>query len=347
MGTIVAKFGGSSTASGERLRRVGAILRANPDRRCAVLSAPGTGPGMERRITDLLEEAWQGRGLEALDRIVERFRAIAAELGLPDPGRRVCREILEAASVSREAVLSRGEYLCAKLFARWAGLPFRDAADVIRFLPDGSLDEAATLAGFRGLEGAFILPGFYGADESGAIHTFPRNGSDITGALAAAGLKASVYENWTDVDGLMTADPAVVPGARPIPRIGYAQMAALSKAGARVLHPDCLSPVRRSGIPTHLRNTLCPDAPGTWIDDDFPDTVPCVAGRPEEGYSWNGRAMASLTVFGARPGMKAALVHRLQGALVAEDETMHRFLVDASTLAEQARAAHDILTEQS
>lgn len=347
MDGIVAKFGGSSTADAGMLRRVGAILGGDARYRCAVVSAPG-GAGEGGRVTDLLEDVWRLRqaGQDAdppLDAIVRRYRAIARGLGLPDPGAEARREILAAAEISRARTLSRGESLLARLLAEWLGWPFVDAAEAVRFDESGALDERATAARLARInrEEPFILPGFYGADGEGGIHTFPRNGSDITGALAAAALGASLYENWTDVDGLMTADPDVVPVARAVPRIGYRQMRMLSAAGARVLHPDCLAPVWAAGIPTQLRNTLRPEAPGTRIDGAYDRIVPCVAGRRVAG------PMAIVSVFGAPAGAKSALVRALRGALVSEDAAAHRFLVDADHMESDMRAAHDVLYPDS
>ena len=100
--------------------------------------------------------------------------------------------------------------------------------------------------------------------------------------------------------GLMTADPAVVPDARLIPHIGYRQMRALSRAGAQVLHPDCLDPVAMAGIPTRLRDTAHPDSFGTLIDERCERVIPCIAGQPV-AYLPDLRPAAKVTVF-AVPG---------------------------------------------
>ena len=342
MDTIVTKFGGSSTADAAMLRRVGAILRANPARRCAVLSAPGGIP----KTTDLLAEcARLCAAGQAMDRpmriILGRFAGIAAGLGLPDCRSSVHREIASAAEVSIDAAMSRGEAICARMFARWINWPYLDAADVVRFDDAGALDVPGTLSLLRGAAQSFhrfVLPGFYGADGQGRIRTLPRNGSDITGALAAAALDASLYENWTDVPGLMTADPAAVRDARPVPRISYRQMAALAEAGAKVLHPDCLAPVDRAGIPTRLRCTMHPELPGTRIDGDYQACIPCVVGRVP-----GDAARAMLNVFGANAAMRQRLVRALSGGLVSESEWIHCFLTDPARLTEDLRAAHRIL----
>ena len=264
MDIIVCKFGGSSLADGPGFERVWDIVRSDARRAYVVLSAPGTLDGAPK-VTDLLDAAWDGDG-DALQRVIDRFEGIAASLGLP--GDYYATELTRASHISRACLMSRGEYLSARLFADHAGLPFIDAADFIRFDGAGRLSVPRTLDRLRLLPGRVpraVLPGFYGAGPDGQIVTLPRNGSDITGALVAAGVGASLYENWTDVPGLMTCDPATCPEAKPIPEIAYRDMRALARGGARVLHPDCLAPVEDAGIPTRVTCTMDPEAEGTLI----------------------------------------------------------------------------------
>ena len=257
MSIIVCKFGGTSTASAGMFRRMRAILAQNPSRRYVVLSAPGR-DGAKEKVTDLLYQ-------KRMDEAAARFEAIAAELG-------VCMdfggEIERAARISENMTVSRGEYLCAKLFSAWSGLPFVDAAEVIRFDGSDRIDCSETVHALHSMAKICpraVIPGFYGSAPNGRIVTFPRNGSDITGALVAAGVGAALYENWTDVPGLMTGDPAVDPGAERIEEISYDGMRAMSENGARVLHPDSLDAVARAGIPTRIRCTMNPDLPGTLV----------------------------------------------------------------------------------
>ncbi len=264
MDIIVCKFGGSCVADSEGFRRARGILEADPARRYAVVSAPGAVDGGPK-VTDLLEAAWNGDNA-ALNRAAKRFQQIALGLGL-DPEDALTRDTLRRAA-TRDALLSRGEYLCARLFARCIGWPLVDAADCVCFDGAGTLSVPDTLQRLRRLAQTTpraVIPGFYGADPSGGIVTLPRNGSDITGALVAAGMGADLYENWTDVPGLMTADPARSPDARLIPAVTYSRMRRLAQRGARVLHPDCLAPVEQAGIPTHLMWFKRPDRPGTVI----------------------------------------------------------------------------------
>ena len=305
MGIIVSKFGGSSTANAQNLKRIDRLVRASPARRCVVLSAPGIDASHPEKVTAMLERCWNVRkSPAALDRAVsavaERFRDLCAGLAIPDMTGLVCSAIYGAVAVSLPHTLSRGEYLCAVAFSKYSRLPMADAAGLIAFKADGTLDEDRTRCNLGRLVKCVkpvVVPGFYGADPAGNIRILPRNGSDISGALAAAGMDADLYENWSDVPGVMTADPALVPSARLIPHIGYRQMRSLARAGARVLHPACLDPVDMAGIPTRLRNTMDPDSFGTLIDERCEVTVRCVAGQ-EKAFLPDGRTACQITVFG-------------------------------------------------
>lgn len=266
MNIIACKFGGSSTADAACFRQIKSILDADPNRRYIVLSAPGSINGSPK-VTDLLAAAWNGDE-GALEAVVARFRAIAEGLGMPFGDEDAFDTLDAARAISRDALLSRGEYLCARLFSEYAGLPFADAASLVCFDGDGAVEVPRTLTHIRRLARRLpraVIPGFYGTGPDGNIVTLPRNGSDITGALVAAGVGAAVYENWTDVPGLMTADPARNQSARVIPEITYAEMRRIAEGGAQVLHPDCLRPVESAGIPTRIRWTAHPETPGTFI----------------------------------------------------------------------------------
>ena len=272
MEIIVCKFGGACTADAEGFRRILELLTGDDRRRYAVLSAPGRTQG-QSKITDLLCDLWQADpDSRAAERIVKaiigRFSRIASSLGIPFGAGEASFILHKARRTSKATLLSRGEAFCAVSFARYAGIPMVDAAQCISFDASGRLDEPATLLRFADMARRLpraVIPGFYGSAPDGSIVTFPRNGSDISGALCAAGVKASVYENWTDVPGLMTADPESDSDAQLIPEISYPAMRALADAGARVLHADCLGPVARAGIPTRIRDIRHPEAPGTWV----------------------------------------------------------------------------------
>jgi aspartate kinase len=166
---------------------------------------------------------------------------------------------------------------------------FVDAAEIIRFDDNGKLlSEETDKAIAQRLLGSkpVVVPGFYGSMPNGSIKTFSRGGSDITGALLARGIRAEVYENWTDVSGVLMADPRIVPNARTIPTLTYRELRELSYMGANVLHEEAVFPVIDVGIPVNVRNTNAPEHPGTRIVNQVEgstSTVTGIAGR--RGYT--------------------------------------------------------------
>ena len=266
---IVCKFGGTSLSCGANFRRVRDVVRRDPRRRYIVVSAPGKRFPGDVKITDRLLAASAETG-EARSRLLDPvhvvFRSIAEELNLGSVEDDL-QALDAAAGKGQSAAASRGEWLCARLAARYLNLPFRDA-DGLFFFRDGILDESRTAEALRLLpeEGA-VIPGFYGSDEAGNIVTFPRGGSDVTGALIAAALSASLYENWTDVSGFYSADPALVPESAPIPHLDYRQAELFCRLGAKVLQADCVSHAAKAGIPILVKNTFAPDEPGTLISE--------------------------------------------------------------------------------
>ena len=126
-------------------------------------------------------------------------------------------------------------------------------------------DTGITKAGFiKDVEKA-VIPGFYGKDYEGKIKTFSRGGSDITGSIIARGVKADLYENWTDVSGFLICDPRIVPEAKAIKAITYKELRELSYMGASVLHSEAIFPVKKAKIPIVIKNTFKPEDPGTLI----------------------------------------------------------------------------------
>ncbi len=275
---IVTKFGGSSLASGEQFMKVKEIVDANPGRRYVVPSAPGKRYGDDHKITDLLYMCQQlaDHGIdcnEVFSVISDRIREIHSELELSVDIDSELDEVYSQLTngVSAEFAASRGEYLSGILLADYLGIPFVDAAEVIIFEQNGVLDRAATQAALAAkladTERA-VIPGFYGADADGTIHTFSRGGSDVTGAVVADGVDATLYENWTDVPGFLKADPNIVADAQPIAKVTYKELRELSYMGAPVLHEEAIFPIREKGIPIHIRNTNKRDDAGTLIVDD-------------------------------------------------------------------------------
>jgi aspartate kinase len=291
MGGITCKFGGTSLADAKCVRAVKDIVLANPERRFVVPSAPGKRTPDDKKITDLLL-AWyslEKQGLNASQPasiIRERYTELARELGLRFDVQAHLDEIeRQARGYSQpDFMASRGEYLCGRLMAEYLGAKFVDPIDCIKFDEEGILDPASyELLGKR-LEGPglFVVPGFYGSTPDGRVKTFSRGGSDVTGAIVARAANSALYENWTDVSGFRMADPRIVPHAKHIAEITYAELRELSYMGASVLHDEAIFPVREPGIPINIRNASAPDDPGTMIVGARNATQPVVgiAGRP-------------------------------------------------------------------
>ena len=231
----VVKFGGSSMADAGQYRKVRDILLADPERRVVVVSAAGKRFGNDHKLTDLLYLCYAHvqYGVDCssiFDMIASRYLDIRDELGLDlalEPELEALKKRIDAKEVTQEELVSRGEYFSAKLMAAYLGFQFVDAADWVMFNMDGTVNREASYKALRNqvlLGYGAVIPGFYGAMPDGAIHTFSRGGSDITGALAAAALDADVYENWTDVSGILMADPRIVDDPQAIPEVTYDEL---------------------------------------------------------------------------------------------------------------------------
>ena len=276
----VVKFGGSSMADAGQYRKVRDILMADPERKVVVVSAAGKRFSGDHKLTDLLYLCYAhiqyGVDCSAIfDAIANRYIDIRDDLGLDlpiEPELDALKKRIDAKQISQEELVSRGEYFSAKLMAAYLGFQFVDAADWIKFNMDGTVNEEESYEALRSqviLGYGAVIPGFYGSMPDGTIHTFSRGGSDITGALAAAALDADVYENWTDVSGILMADPRIVDDPQAIPEVTYDELRELSYSGAQVLHEDSIFPVREKNIPVNIRNTNEPSAPGTMIQEAF------------------------------------------------------------------------------
>ncbi len=300
MGIRVCKFGGSSVADADQLRKVRAIVEARADRRFVVPSAPGKRFSADEKVTDLLYRAEavtrrpdsKGASFDQIfDQIAERYRKIVSDLGLAfdlDPALAEVHDTIRRGA-SADYAASRGEYLCGLIVAKLLDRPFIDPADMIRFDDAGRFlsEETQALVADRLIrEGQGVVPGFYGARADGSIKTFSRGGSDMTGSIVARGVAADLYENWTDVPGLLMTDPRIVESPATIASITYRELRELSYMGATVLHEEAIFPVRVAGIPVQILDTNDPGAPGTRITSADHDAVPAgrvtgIAGRKD------------------------------------------------------------------
>ena len=316
MGIKVCKFGGTSLADAGQIRKVQAIMLADGDRRYIVPSAPGKRTGKDQKITDLLylcaSHAKQGLKFDEVWSIIaERYRGIVKDLGIK---LNIEAELAEVKSRIADAktpdyAASRGEYLSGLVVASLLGWEFIDATEVIFFDSRGRLDMVRTqevLSGRLKKVKNAVIPGFYGATPEGEVKTFSRGGSDISGAIVAAGAHAAVYENWTDVSGLLMADPRVVENPKPIDMVTYRELRELAYMGATVLHDEAIFPVRQAGIPVNIRNTNRPEDPGTMITPDagpvaHQGTITGLAGRKDFHVITLYKAMMNTEVgFGRR-----------------------------------------------
>ena len=291
MAVKALKFGGSSLASAAQFQKVAEIIKADDSRRYVVASAPGKRFADDIKVTDMLYECFKAarkkQDIEPIfAKIEQRYNEIIAELGLDFSLDEEFAKIKFAIShhVGEDYTASRGEYLNSMILAKYLGYDFIDAETGIFFKDNGTFDAEHTndvLSIILKEHERAVIPGFYGlvgsrddnTDVSGdpaRIKTFARGGSDVTGSLVAAAVNADLYENWTDVSGLMAADPRIVEGPRTVKYVSYRELRTLSYMGASILHTDAVLPVADMSIPINIRNTDRPGDPGTTIVRKLP-----------------------------------------------------------------------------
>ena len=275
MAVKVCKFGGTSMADGNVMSRVRNIIESDKDRKYVVVSAPGKRYSGDVKITDILyqchrEVEERGACGASFELIRNRFNSIVRELNIDFDINSVLDETERRINAEKDEdfTASRGEYLSARVMAEVLGAKFIDAEDVIFFDKDGAYDAAksdkAINDALRGADKA-VFPGFYGRGYNGKVKTFSRGGSDISGAIVARAVNATVYENWTDVSGFLACDPGIVDSPRRIKALSYKELRELSYMGANVLHSESIFPVRKANIPIHIKNTFRPEDEGTLI----------------------------------------------------------------------------------
>ena len=308
----VVKFGGSSLADANQIKKVCNIVLSDKERRIVVVSAPGKRFDDDIKVTDMLIEL-ANRQLnkedyqEALENILDRFRQISSDLGLDNNVVEVIKQdlvdrlntnthpekfmdLMKAAGEDNTAKLV-AEYLCSLsekaiyMNPQEAGMLLSDEYGNARVLPE----TYNNLAKLKEIEGLIIFPGFFGYSKEGEVVTFSRGGSDVTGSVIAAAINAEVYENFTDVDYVFAANPKVVKNPKPISSFTYEEMRELSYAGFNVLHEETLEPVYRKKIAVNIKNTNNPASPGTLIvpvedADSFSRENPVVGIAADKGF---------------------------------------------------------------
>ena len=271
----VVKFGGSSLASAEQFIKAGDIINSDKERRFVVPSAPGKRSKKDTKVTDMLyacyaaaqeEQPFQDQ-LKAIEaRYEEIIKGLSLELSLKEEFKVILDNFKKKAG--KDYAASRGEYLNGIIMAAYLKFTFIDAAEVIFFDDNGNFEPDLTnkelSERLEHVEKA-VIPGFYGSRHDGTVKTFSRGGSDVTGSIVAKAIHADMYENWTDVSGVLVTDPRIVDDPEVIETITYKELRELSYMGASVLHEDAIFPVRKEGIPINIRNTNRPEDKGTLI----------------------------------------------------------------------------------
>ncbi len=275
MAIKVCKFGGTSMADGNVMASVKKIILSDEARRYIVVSAPGKRFSGDMKVTDLLYACHEeiektGACARTFSNVRTRFESIVKELNIDFDIKTVLdqTEIRMCEEKSRDFTASRGEYLAGRIMAALLDARFVDSEDVVFFDEDGALDDDKTYrAVAKSVAGArlAVFPGFYGKGADGKVKTFSRGGSDISGAVVARAVGASVYENWTDVSGFLACDPHIVDSPKRIKTLSYKELRELSYMGANVLHSESIFPVRKANIPIIIKNTFRPEDEGTAI----------------------------------------------------------------------------------
>lgn len=283
---IVDKFGGSSVASSKQFKKVKDIVLSKSNRQVVVVSAIGKENKEDSKITDLLyllhaHIKYNVDYTNILNMIKSRYIKVRDDLNIDYRIEDEFDIIENNLKESRDYLVSRGEYLCAKLMSAYLGFKFVDSKDLIIFDYDGKINNEKTERAIQekiDLKEKVVVPGFYGAYPNGDIHLLSRGGSDITGSLLAKALNAKMYENWTDVSGILMANPKIVDSPLRINEITYDELRELSYMGANVLHEETIFPVQEMNIPINILNTNDPSNPGTIITKNCTDTSQVITG---------------------------------------------------------------------
>ncbi|MBL7734549.1 MAG: bifunctional aspartate kinase/homoserine dehydrogenase I [Chitinophagaceae bacterium] len=360
----VLKFGGSSVANAENIRKVIAIVKkaAKNEKTVVVVSALG---GITDKLIASATLAAQGdesykeqlsrmeaRHLEAVQQLIP----IARQSGVLSAVKKQCNEIedvcngvflLKELSVrTRDWLVSYGELLSSQIIS--AALQsdgvdnaWKDARALIRTdagFGNARLDREVTIDQVQSYfnssaHNLFVIPGFIASGPGNVTTTLGRGGSDYTAAILAAVMEASKLQIWTDVSGIMTADPGLVSSARVIPHISYQEAMELSHFGAKVIYPPTIQPVLKKGIPVWVKNTFAPDHEGTLIDDQAVKNGHAIRGISSIGnialLSLEGGGMVGIPGFSKRL-FEALAADKINVILITQGSSEHSICVGVS-----------------
>ena len=370
----VLKFGGTSVASAEAMLQVIHIVeKALEEDRTLVVSSAISGctdalirighlaaakdpachsclEELQQRhrqiIGRLLPEGYRNRTLEAVDALFGELSGLVQGVYLLGELPPAVLQVIESYGELFSTRILTDKFQSLGMACRWL-----DARDLILVDEDGSVDSGETARRVRRCIEAhvhaelFVVPGFIARDRLGRVTTLGRGGSDYTASLIAVAINARRVEIWTDVPGIMTAHPKVVPTARPIPNISYRAAQELSHFGAKVIYPPTIQPVVAEGIPIIVKDTFHPDEPGTLVEKNPPRARGGVIGIAHS----EGIALISLEGSGmvGVPGFSSRLFDALYRAginiiLITQASSVHSMCIAvAEADAEKARQAAD------
>ena len=373
----VLKFGGTSVANAEAIQKVVEIVSGSVDRDRTILVVSAI-----RGCTDSLihignlasqrDESY----IEIIDDLQDKHHQIIREL-LPrekhDEACRTCDELFdslrsiaqgvyllgELSPTSLDAIQGFGELWSSKIIAtklasvgiatKWV-----DSRKIIRTVSKGetnAVDIQKTysrvneMIGNNPITQLFVMPGFIASDKQGRTTTLGRGGSDYSASLMAVGCKARALEIWTDVPGMMTSNPKVVPTARTISNISYKAALELSHFGAKVIYPPTIQPVVTEGIPIYVKNTFEPQAHGTLIEKNPPRSKDSVIGISNSDnialLSLEGSGMVGIPGFSSRL-FETLSQNDINIILITQASSVHTMCIAVSEKdAEKAREAAD------
>lgn len=369
----VLKFGGTSVANAANIKKVKEIVQSRKGKTVVVVSALGG-------VTDMLLEcghlAFRGESCykTTLQKLTDRHLSTVKEL-LPLTNQSsvlsfvmqqfnevedICNGIFllrDFTDRTRDRIVSYGELISSQIIAaffkaeglncQWvdARKLVRTNSDFTRAVVDvNSTDDAFERYFSEASASVFVLPGFIASDESGNTTTLGRGGSDYTAAIAGAALNAGVVEIWTDVSGMMTADPRNVPNAKVIRRISYHEAMELSHFGAKVIYPPTIQPLMKKGIPVWIKNTFHPEDEGTLVQSTHHngDIITGISSINKLALLLlEGSGMVGIPGFSKRL-FEALATHNINVILITQASSEHSICVGVDeALAEKAKSIVD------
>ena len=261
---ITAKFGGTAITP-RNLIHLKEVL--TPYHKCVVVSAIGKEYQSDTKTTDLLIAYYNNPSDDIWDKIADKYRRIVEINAIDiDVDKLLHNARKRAQRYSMQYCMSLGEELSAKVVAAFIDAEYVEAQEVVRF-NDSGLDRETTYRNIQNScngDNLIVVGGFYGGVYGGR-RTFSRGGSDVTGSIFAAATDSTLYENWTDVNGVCVANPTEVADVETVQQMSYNEMYLLSLAGAEVLHPNAVAPVEQKGIPIKIGNFFSPHGKSTLV----------------------------------------------------------------------------------